>query len=176
MFNLSNIKNKNLLQNHSAHVYSINFKRIPREMKAQIDDFDKIAELPCIRGPQDQRALYVNKACAEWQDLIRYFVALDSLPDIILHDMHKNYQQKYKHLTADKLSTFNEEETIKRTIYALLLEVMWSHGNDVIRSVMCHCPNTLTRRKERSSQVVTMAEAGRTSSTISQNHLTILFL
>lgn len=34
-------------------------------MKAQIDDFDKIAELPYIRGPQDQRALYVNKAWSE---------------------------------------------------------------------------------------------------------------
>ena len=34
-------------------------------MKAQIDDFDKIAELSYIRGPQDQRALYVNKAWSE---------------------------------------------------------------------------------------------------------------
>ena len=136
MFNLSNIKNKNLLQNHSAHVYSINFKRLPKEMKSQIDDFDKIAELPYIRGPKEQRALYVNKANLEWQNLIRYFVALDNLPDVILSDMYKNYQQKYRHLTADKLSTFNEEETIKRTIYALLLEVMWSHGNDVVRSVI----------------------------------------
>ena len=136
MFNLSNIKNKNLLQNHSAHVYSINFKRLPKEMKSQIEEFDKIAELPYIRGPQDQRVLYVNKACPEWKEFIQYFVALDSLPDVILSDMYKNYQQKYKHLTPDKLGTFNEEETIKRTMYALLVEIMWTHGNNMVRSVI----------------------------------------
>ena len=136
MFNLSNIKNKNLLQNHSAHVYSINFKRLPKEMKSQIDDFDKIAELPYIRGPKDQRALYVNKACPEWKEFIQYFVALDNIPDVVLSDMYKNYQQKYKHLTADKLAVFDERETIRRTMYSLLVEVMWTHGNDTIRSVI----------------------------------------
>ena len=95
-----------------------------------------IRDRPYIRGPKEQRVLYVNKANLEWQNLIRYFVALDNLPDVILSDMYKNYQQKYKHLTADKLGTFNEEETIKRTMYALLVEIMWTHGNNMVRSVI----------------------------------------
>ena len=137
MFYFSNLKNKNLLQKQSAHVYTLNFRRLPNELKSQVDDFEQVARLPYLRGPQNQRELYVNKNAPEWKDLMQMFVSLDNLPDVVLHDMYINYRQKYKNLTADKLKTFDDGETVRRTVYSLLLEVIWTHGDDGVQSILC---------------------------------------
>lgn len=136
MFYFSNLKNKNLLQKQSVHVYTLNFRRLPNELKSQVDDFEQVARLPYLRGPQNQRELYVNKNAPEWKDLMQIFVSLDNLPDVVLHDMYINYRQKYKNLTADKLKTFDDSETARRTVYSLLLEVMWTHGDDGVQSIL----------------------------------------
>ena len=136
MFYFSNLKNKNLLQKQSVHVYTLNFRRLPNELKSQVDDFEQVARLPYLRGPQNQRELYVNKNAPEWKDLMQMFVSLDNLPDVVLHDMYINYRQKYKNLTADKLKTFDDSETARRTVYSLLLEVMWTHGDDGVQSIL----------------------------------------
>ena len=67
---------------------------------------------------------------------MQIFVSLDNLPDVVLHDMYINYRQKYKNLTADKLKTFDDSETARRTVYSLLLEVMWTHGDDGVQSIL----------------------------------------
>lgn len=136
MFYFSNLKNKNLLQKQSVHVYTLNFRRLPNDLKSQVDDFEQVARLPYLRGPQNQRELYVNKNAPEWKDLMQIFVSLDNLPDVVLHDMYINYRQKYKNLTADKLKTFDDSETARRTVYSLLLEVMWTHGDDGVQSIL----------------------------------------
>ena len=136
MFYFSNLKNKNLLQKQSVHVYTLNFRRLPNELKSQVDDFEQVARLPYLRGPQNQRELYVNKNAPEWKDLMQIFVSLDNLPDVVLHDMYINYRQKYKNLTGDKLKTFDDSETARRTVYSLLLEVMWTHGDDGVQSIL----------------------------------------
>ena len=136
MFYFSNLKNKNLLQKQSVHVYTLNFRRLPNELKSQVDDFEQVARLPYLRGPQNQRELYVNKNAPEWKGLMQIFVSLDNLPDVVLHDMYINYRQKYKNLTADKLKTFDDSETARRTVYSLLLEVMWTHGDDGVQSIL----------------------------------------
>ena len=136
MFYFSNLKNKNLLQKQSAHVYTLNFRRLPNELKSQVDDFEQVARFPYLRGQQNQRELYVNKNAPEWKDLMQMFVSLDNLPDVVLHDMYINYRQKYKNLTADKLKTFDDSETARRTVYSLLLEVMWTHGDDGVQSIL----------------------------------------
>lgn len=118
---------------HSPHIYSFNFKKIPAEIKKGIDGFDEIADMLFVRN-EAERTLLINESDQSWKYVIQILVPLDNLPEVAIRDLYTLYSERYGDITADKIQTLDESETIAQTICCLLPEIMWTHGDDNIKS------------------------------------------
>lgn len=129
------LPDKELIHNHSPHVASLDFRRVPRKIKKGIEDFGLISSFLFIRGTENGRIIYVNEAVEGWDAAVNIMSGLDKLPDAALYDLYHRYAEKYKGMKPQNISTFDNGETEKRTTYVLLREILWAHGDDKVKSL-----------------------------------------
>lgn len=128
-------KFQKLYHKHTEHVVSFDFRKTPREVKEKLseDDFQTICGMIFLRD-EEQRVLLINEAVEGWREMVNLLIPLDLLPDAILNDIYNYYNRSRKNVTLKNISTFNEDETTRRTVLCLLPEVIWCHGNDNMKS------------------------------------------
>lgn len=129
-------KFKKMYHSHTAHVYSFNFKYTPAELKNTLstEEFKQIQLLPLLRI-EETRSLLLNEAVDGWSGILEILKPLDELPDVILWDLYLFYERRFKgNVTVKNISTFNDEETVRRSVYCLLPEVLWAKGDDKLKS------------------------------------------
>ena len=78
----------------TSHVVSFDFGKTPDEIKREIDDFSNIMNIPIVRL-DDSRQLCINESDPNWENLKKLFVALDTLPEIVLRDLYETYLEKH---------------------------------------------------------------------------------
>lgn len=118
---------------HSPHVHSFDFKNIPSEFKKDGNTYNEFIELPVIRC-EENRVLWVNESMDGWKDIISILQSLDSLPKVALYDLFSYYHKRCKNVNVKNIKTFNDEETMRRMIFCLIPEVMWTYGDDKVKS------------------------------------------
>lgn len=126
---------KKLYHNHSKHVDSFNFEKMPLKVKREFtkEEQELISQLPFIRL-DDPRTLLVNER-PENDAMIEILSGLDNLQDALLYDIYNMYEQKYRDVTLDTfLIATDMNETYRRLIVLILPEILWCHGNDTIKS------------------------------------------
>lgn len=118
----------------TSHVVSFDFGKTPDEIKREIDDFSNIMSIPIVRL-DDPRQLCINEADPNWENLKNIFVALDTLPEIVLRDMYETYLKKCgMNITAKNFESNDERQTWRNMIFICLPELLWCNGDDVIRT------------------------------------------
>lgn len=128
-------KFKKLYHIHSEHVESFDFRKAPFQLRKDIseEDFNKILDIPFMRIEEDRKIL-VNESANGYQDLLEILIIIDKMPDIVLKDLFSLYSPKYKRLKVDDIMTFNDNESWRRLFFILMIEILWSHGEDNIKS------------------------------------------
>lgn len=127
-------KYKKLYHNHSAHVDSFSFERMPHNVKREFskDELELITQLPFIRL-DDCRTLLINEK-PENDAILELLVSLDNLQDTLLHDIYSLYEERYKDVTLDNFQVEDMNETYRRMIALIMPEILWCHGNDTVKS------------------------------------------
>lgn len=125
---------KKLYHNHSKHVDSFNFEKMPLKVKREFtkEEQELISQLPFIRL-DDPRTLLVNER-PENDALIELLSGLDNLQNALLNDIYSMYQKKYKEVNLDNFLVPGSDETYRRMIVLVLPEIFWCHGNDTVKS------------------------------------------
>lgn len=118
----------------SPHVLSFNFLKTPPEIKEGAgSDWGIIKTLPFIRL-DDNREILINTSCDDWEEWKNIFVSLDGLPNEALRDLNGLYKQKCRGVTMENARSWNDGQTNRNVIYLLLPELLWTHGNDSVKS------------------------------------------
>lgn len=125
-------KYKKLYHNHSAHVDSFSFERMPHNVKREFskDELELIAQLPFIRL-DDCRTLLVNESEEESGAMIELLSGLDNLQDALLYDIYDLYKEKYRKVTLGNFQVPDINETYRRMINLILPEILWTHGHEI---------------------------------------------
>ena len=124
---------------HTDHIFSADFALIKKELEAagQVYQLD-VASLPFIRMEIDsKRILLLNETESNksYGDFKKLFCALDDLPTVLLNDLFKMYLPSRKNLFIRNYNGGSSEaDKWRNTCFLLLPEVMWCHGNDLIKS------------------------------------------
>lgn len=118
---------------HSPHVHSFNFKNVPAEFKNDAETYEEFVKLPIVRN-EESRVIWVNESMEGWNDIVGILVSLDNLPELILRDLLKYYVKRFGHITIKNSVTFNAEETLRRSVFCFVPEILWTHGDDEIKS------------------------------------------
>lgn len=124
-------KYKKLYRNHSKHVDSFDFSKIPRKLKREFtkEEQELILQLPFIRL-DDPRTLLVNEQ-PENDAMLELLSGLDRLQDVFLCEVYNTYKEKYKDVTLDNFQTEDLNETYWRLLTLILPEILWAHGHDI---------------------------------------------
>lgn len=118
---------------HSPHVHSFNFKNVPIEFKNDSETYAEFINLPIVRN-EESRVIWINESMSGWKDIVGILVSLDNLPELILRDLLKHYVKRFGHITIKNIATFNDEETLRRSVFCFIPEILWTHGDDEIKS------------------------------------------
>lgn len=122
---------KKLYRNHSKHVDSFDFSKMPQKIKREFtnEELKLIFQLPFIRL-DDPRTLLVNER-PENDAMLELLTGLDSLQDILLFELYNMYKEKCADVALDKFQTKDLNETYLRLAMLVLPEVLWAHGHDI---------------------------------------------
>lgn len=129
-------KFKKMYHSHTAHIDSFNFKYTPVELKNTLsaEEFEQLQSIPLLRI-EETRSLLLNEAADGWHGILEMLKPLDELPDMVLWDLYSHYEKRFKgNVTAKNIVTFNDEETVRRSIYCLLPELLWTRGDNKLKS------------------------------------------
>ena len=131
--NKSQIK---MLQRHrtrwSDHVESLNWLRIPAELKREFssEDFKTFVNLPFIRL-EGHGTILVNEAFDGWETMRDLLSAIDIFPDSLLIDIYNMDKDKRKNVSISNIVGKDEDETIRNLVFILIPEIMWARGKSI---------------------------------------------
>lgn len=128
-------KFQKMYHKHTEHIESYDFRKTPKEVKEKLseEDFRTVCGMIFFRD-EERRLLLINEGVDGWNDILGLLIPLDLLPHTVLSDMYNYYNRSRKNVTSKNISTFNDDETTRRTILCLIPEIMWCHGDDAVKS------------------------------------------
>ena len=125
-------KNKKEPEVKSAHIIAADFS-LESELKNKIiEGYGTAKDLPMMRIEQDGKRLILLNTCVDVYDtLLSYLASLDNLPLCVLKDLYKTYLKRYRTLTMANLDNHDLDETTRKMIFVLSIEILWCNGSDV---------------------------------------------
>lgn len=116
----------------SQHIVAVDFSLDTKAKNTMIEGFGAAEELPMMRVEQEgKRFILVNKHSDAYDSLSDYLVSLDKLPVIVIMDIYKQYIKKYRTLTMANVQASHTNETYKRLVFVLIIEILWCNGSDI---------------------------------------------
>ncbi len=128
---------KKRICDYSENVRSTGFKDLPKSFWQGYPESESavIKDMLFVRD-ESQKKLIVNESVAGWEVFVKLATLLDMLPDAILEDMFLYYQKRYKGITASNIRVSNDDEIIRQTVYCVIPEILWCHGDDRTKSLI----------------------------------------
>ena len=128
-------KLKKFTTRYSYHVYSMDFHKIPADIRRQalVDDsiFDVILQIPYIRMDEG-RDLMVNSAFDDDDSTMRELLcALDHLPTSLLRDINESETKRFGTASPDSIHSENVDQLHRNIVRLFLPDVLWAHGVDI---------------------------------------------
>lgn len=116
----------------SQHIVAVDFSLDTTVKNTMIEGFGAAEDLPMMRVEQEgKRFILINKHSDAYDSLSDYLVSLDKLPVIVIMDIYKQYIKKYRTLTTANVQASHENETCKRLVFVLVIEILWCNGSDI---------------------------------------------
>ena len=139
---------KKRICDYSENVRSTGFKDLPKSFWQGYPESESavIKDMLFVRDESQKKLIvnesvagwevFVNESVAGWEVFVKLATLLDMLPDAILEDMFLYYQKRYKGITASNIRVSNDDEIIRQTVYCVIPEILWCHGDDRTKSLI----------------------------------------